>query len=98
MNPMALTSVSVSEQANAERLEAALLRLGERAKGDPDLALSAPLPAVIEALQEFLEKNQKMQEDAAKAATAPPGAGGEGAEGEGKPAAPKAPPPFAKAA
>ena len=52
MNPMALTSVSVSEQANAERLEAALLRLGERAKGDPELALSAPLPAVIEALQD----------------------------------------------
>ena len=60
--------------------------------------ISSPLNLVIEALQEFLEKNQKMQEDAAKAATAPPGAGGEGAEGEGKPAAPKAPPPFAKAA
>jgi len=52
MNHMALTSVSASEQANADRLEAALLRLGERAKGDPELALSAPLPAVIEALQD----------------------------------------------
>lgn len=64
--------------------------------------ISSPLNLVIEELQKFLEKNQKMAEDAQNAAAqgGQPGGGEEDADDDdkGQAAAPKAPPPFAKAA
>lgn len=52
MNTMTLSAISTSEQANAERLERALTRLKSTSRRDPATRRWAPLPAVIEQLQD----------------------------------------------
>jgi fatty acid CoA ligase FadD9 len=47
-----MASLGTSDRLNAERLEVSIKRLADLSGNDPELRQSAPLPAVIEALQD----------------------------------------------